>query len=86
MIDQFPLWCRSCNATYEAFDDNGVCSCGTPNVTGLHNITVTIPVEAYSSSDAYAKIEAIVHDLIKASRLTEGAVVTVGAWTDGEDK
>lgn len=76
MIDQFPLWCRNCGATYESFDDNGVCSCGTPNVTGLHTVTVTIPVEAYTASEAHAQIEALINALTRAKHILDGAVVT----------
>lgn len=57
-INQLPLWCRQCNATYESFDAEGVCEvCETPNVLGGWNISVQFPtLTGYTYDEAIARL------------------------------
>jgi hypothetical protein len=78
MIDQLPFWCRECGATYESLNDDGVCTiCNTPNVLGLHLITVTIPAGGYTAEEARASVEALVDRLIKAGAISSETVVSL---------
>ena len=67
MLNQLPLWCRECDNSYESFDDKGVCSCGTPNVLERHSIVVTIPVDAFSLTEAQESVLALISQLIDAT-------------------
>lgn len=75
-INQLPLWCRDCGATYEAFDERGVCTeCDTPNVLERHSITLLVPVDDYSLESAKEGFVAVVDTLIKLGILPDGTVV-----------
>lgn len=76
MINQLPFWCRSCEADFNNFDEQGVCGkCGTPNVLERHNIVVTIPTDAFSLLDAQANVEALVKQLIKQQLVSSETTV-----------
>lgn len=67
MLNQLPLWCRECGATYESFNDDGMCTqCETPNVLERHTIVVSIPVDAFSLDDAQESVRKLIEQLIKA--------------------
>ena len=67
MLNQLPIWCRECGATYEEFNDEGVCTqCETPNVLERHTIIVSIPVDAFSLGEAQDKVRTLIEELIKA--------------------
>lgn len=66
MLNQLPIWCRECGATYDEFTDDGVCTqCETPNVLERHTIIVSIPVDAYSLGEARESVRALIAQLIK---------------------
>lgn len=76
-INQIPLWCRECGATYEAFDDDGVCTeCDTPNVLERHNFSVSVPMEGYDREEARQKFQAHLTLLIQQGVLPEGTIIT----------
>lgn len=67
MLNQLPFWCRECGATYESFNDDGMCTqCETPNVLERHTIVVSIPVDAFSLEDAHESVRTLIEQLIKA--------------------
>lgn len=71
MLNQLPIWCRDCGATYEAFNDDGVCTqCETPNVLERHTIIVSIPVDAFSLDDAQAFVRELIGQLIKSGDIS----------------
>jgi hypothetical protein len=76
MINQLPLWCRECGATYEEFNDQGVCTnCETPNVLERHSIVVTIPVDAFSLEDARALVQKLVQKMVDAKLVSPETTV-----------
>ena len=56
-INQIPLWCRVCSATFDSFDEDGVCAeCGTPNVLSDWTINVSVPsITGYSLEEVFAR-------------------------------
>lgn len=76
MINQLPLWCRECGATYEAFTEQGVCTnCDTANVLERHSIVVTIPVDAFSLEDARALVQKLVQKMVDAKLVSPETTV-----------
>lgn len=71
MLNQLPIWCRECGATYESFNDAGMCTqCETPNVLERHTIVVSIPVDAFSLDDAQETVRTLIEQLIKAGAIS----------------
>lgn len=76
MINQLPIWCRECGATYEEFNDQGVCTnCDTANVLERHSIVVTIPVDAFSLEDARALVQKLVQKMVDAKLVSPETTV-----------
>jgi hypothetical protein len=76
MINQLPLWCRECGATYEEFNDQGVCTnCETPNVLERHSIVVTIPMDAFSLEEARALVQKLVQKMVDAKLVSPETTV-----------
>lgn len=76
MLNQLPLWCRTCDSSYESFDDQGVCGhCDTRNVLERHYVTVTIPVDEYSYFDAQQWVQSIINQLVKQQMVSAETVV-----------
>lgn len=75
-INQLPLWCRECGATYESFDEQGVCTvCETANVLERHGLSLLVPVDGYSRDEAHEHLSNTVDTLIKLGILPEGTVL-----------
>lgn len=75
-INQIPLWCRECGATYESFDEHGVCTvCETANVLERHSLSLLVPVDGYSREDAHGHLSSTVDTLIKLGILPDGTVL-----------
>lgn len=71
MINQLPFWCRECGATYESFNDDGMCTqCETPNVLERHTIVVSIPVDAFTLDEAQETVRTLIEQLIKAGAIS----------------
>lgn len=76
MLNQLPLWCRQCGATYDSFDDEGRCSeCDTHNVLERHTFNVIIPISAYTKEEAKQLLTEIVEHLVRREHLPEGTVI-----------
>lgn len=76
MINQLPIWCRECGATYESFTEQGVCTnCDTANVLERHSIVVTIPVDAFSLEDARALVQKLVQKMVDAKLVSPETTV-----------
>lgn len=56
-LNQPPLFCRHCQATYEYINDAGKCSeCGTDNIYQRFTIPLTLAFDAYSYEEALAMV------------------------------
>lgn len=75
-LNQLPLWCRTCESSYESFDERGICGhCGTPNVLERHMVRVTIPVDDYSYFDAQKRVQSIIDQLVQNQFISSETVV-----------
>lgn len=76
MLNQLPIWCRECGATYDSFDGEGRCSkCNTPNVLERHTFNAIIPISAYSREEATQLLAEVVEYLVERGDLPEGTVI-----------
>jgi hypothetical protein len=56
-LNQPPLFCKDCYTSHENIDEAGKCSqCGADNIYQRFSIPVTLSFDAYSYTEALAKV------------------------------
>ena len=75
-INQPPLWCRECGATYMSMNESGECQiCGTANILRMHLFTIAIPVVDFARDNARHNLEACLVQAIEMGILPEGTAI-----------
>ena len=77
MINNYTLFCRQCNATWQDINEQGVCEiCETPNILESYKFSIEFPHLGYSVQEAIAQVTAYVKSLVDYKVLPEGSRVS----------